>query len=681
MAGQGDGGGPVTVGSLFIDPNVATLTITFGGPAATQDFAVKVKGKNSDDDVTSLATLAIDDATLGTMSGGGTNTATFTTSGAHGGVTTLTATYQGMMATAQITVDVKGAFSSPNCTSCAPFPPDPAPSCAPTVATPTLVYPPDGVLLPPNMENFSIHYLPAAGATAYEIDFQNAATDVRILDSCAAANMPMDSRGMPSGGCVLNLVPQTWDFIAKSNRGGDPVKITVRSTPDGMCVDSGAVTASVSFAQQDVSGGIYYWKSTVSANGTGGQVWRKEFGDGTPEEQITNTGNLNGTCFGCHFLSRDGQRMTVNGDDDDSDDEYSDVNSGLIDIASKMFITTGTSRAGAGLSQSPGFQTFSPDHTTYLGSDGEASGATPNAFFAWNGDTGAAETPAFITGTMMGQRVTMPDWSADDANIVYVVPTSIATWTTHKDDAHVLGGSLWVLPHTPGTSTFGTPMPLIQSAGENNYYPSYSPDGQFVAFNRVDKQTSTMVAASDSFSNPKARVWVLPSSGTMPVELTQLNTAADVSNSWPRWSPFVQSYKGNSLLWLTFSSTRDYGILVKNQSSAFIPCYPPDSSEDPTGMHHDTFPANCQQPQIWMAAINLSSAEFASGDPSFPAFWLPFQDLTTHNHTAQWTTTVVTMPPTDGGACIMSGGDCTNNPNGCCPGAGICLGSGTCGIP
>ena len=147
-----------------------------------------------------------------------------------------------------------------------------------------------------------------------------------------------------------------------------------------------------------------------------------------------------------------------------------------------------------------------------------------------------------------------------------------------------------------------------------------------------------MPAANDSFSNPEGAHL-----GAADAELstgrsrcTRLNTSADVSNSWPRWSPFVQTYKGNKLLWVTFSSTRDYGILVKNSTNGLVQCYPPDSYEDPTGQHHDAFPTNCKQPQIWMAAINLSTAEFHSTDPSFPAFWLPFQDMTTHNHSARW---------------------------------------------
>jgi hypothetical protein len=259
-------------------------------------------------------------------------------------------------------------------------------------------------------------------------------------------------------------------------------------------------------------------------------------------------------------------------------------------------------------------------------------------------------------------------------------------FNNHNDDNHVLGGSIWAMPHMGGL-TFGTATPLITSMGENNYYPGWSPDGQFLVFNRVEKQAKD--TDNDSFSNPKAKVWVLPTNNSNgPIECTRLNTADDVSNSWPRWSPFIQNYKGNRLLWVTFSSTRDYGVLVHNDPAKFVPCYPSDSFLNQTTTHHQVFAANCKQPQVWMAAINLSSAEFMTQDPSYPAFWLPFQSITTvvagnyepsHNHSAQWTTTVVTMPTPDGGACIGPGENCLSSPDNCC--AGFCLSSGVCGVP
>ena len=133
-------------------------------------------------------------------------------------------------------------------------------------------------------------------------------------------------------------------------------------------------------------------------------------------------------------------------------------------------------------------------------------------------------------------------------------------------------------------------------------------------------------------------------------------------------------------MWVTFSSTRDYGLLVRNSPANLVQCYPPDSAEDPGGSHGQQFPANCRQPQIWMAAINLTTAEVMNAtDPSFPAFWLPFQDIKTHNHTAQWTSTVVTTTPPDGGVCLMGGEDCTKAPNNCCMTL-ACTANGTCGI-
>ena len=57
-------------------------------------------------------------------------------------------------------------------------------------------------------------------------------------------------------------------------------------------------------------------------------------------------------------------------------------------------------------------------------------------------------------------------------------------------------------------------------------------------------------------------------------------------------------------MWVTFSSNRNYGLRELSAT----------------------------QTLIWMAAIDPD----APGDDSYTAFTLPFQDLTTDNHTAQW---------------------------------------------
>jgi hypothetical protein len=68
-----------------------------------------------------------------------------------------------------------------------------------------------------------------------------------------------------------------------------------------------------------------------------------------------------------------------------------------------------------------------------------------------------------------------------------------------------------------------------------------------------------------------------------------------------------------------------------------VQCYPPDAAETPAAAHRQPFVPQCQLPQLWMAPITFASGTAVHADTSYPAFWIPFQDMTTHNHTAQWT--------------------------------------------
>src|SRR5262249_52460135 len=152
------------------------------------------------------------------------------------------------------------------------------------------------------------------------------------------------------------------------------------------------------------------------------------------------------------------------------------------------------------------------DHTSMLESDGAATN-NPPAFLRYGGNDGRLiDRPA--TGALRG---TQPDWSPDDTKVVFVQPALFllnrgATATNHGDDHHFSGGSLFTMAWN-GTA-FGMPAPLLMSSGENNFYPAYSSDGAFIAFNRVRSQTGT---AADSFSNPNAEIWAMPAGGGAPV--------------------------------------------------------------------------------------------------------------------------------------------------------------------
>jgi hypothetical protein len=592
----------------------------------------------------------------------------------------------------------KGTFTAPDCAGCT-FPQPSAPACPGSAPPIHVVYPSNGVLVPPNMNVLSVQWTPfGMGYSEFEVDFENSITDTRVITKCAKQTLDTSQPPAASGGCELLLDAKTWAFLANANRGGDAVTISVRGTTNGACASTSTDNVKMSFASEDLLGAIYYWKSTVTSNGTGGQIWVKSFGDSNPEQQVTGIAGsaLAASCNGCHALSRDGLRMVVYSDDDDSDDEYGDVTGSLIDMTTKMPI--GTAYAGRGTGQPPGFSTLSPTHSQYLTSNGLGTMPTNN-FTLWNGNAGTQTST--ITFGNAGDRPTMPDWSPDGASVVYVLPAKVGAWDQgggggrgggRNDDDHAFGGSLYTIPYT-GNGQFGTPAPFFASNGENNYYPSYSPDGQFVVFDRAPRDTSVatidgctgtapqVTCPNDSFSNPAARLTLVPNAASSnPIDLENANgspvaSPQKLSNSWPRWSPFVQTYRGSRLLWVAFSSTRDYGVLVRNHLSGMYQCYPADSFQLPGADHHGTFDAACQQPKLWMAAINLSEAP--NGDPSFPAFFLPFQDISTHNHTPQWTQEVANMPVPDAGTCIPVGGGCQNDPGACC-GGNACGGTGTC---
>ncbi len=676
-------GGPDAGMGLDVTPPEVTVDVNAGGPPATTQLTATTTADGKD--VTSQSEWLLDDPTLGSIAAG-----LFTSNITKGGTTIAHAMYQGLSGAATIHVKLHATLSG-GCPSCPTFPDPPSTSCGAATA-PTLVYPPDGVLLPPNMNVMEVQFIPGTGTQFYEVDFENTVTDIRVTTLCNAIS---DTRGAATGGCSFDLDPTVWGYLANSNRGGDPVKVSVRATTDGSCASPSA-DRNISFANQDLNGGLYYWQSLVVGGVAGktGGIYRYDFGAAgtTGTAFLTPT---SGSCVGCHFLSRDGQRMTYGTDDADSDDEYGDLSGHLIDVGTKTLITTTT--PGLTKPLPPGFQTFTHDHSKVMASTGQAN----NDFFNyWDGNAGGAPLGQANTGTNRG---TQPDWGPDDLSIVYVVPTKYANQFapnpySRLDDDHFLGGSLMTISYDPASGMFGMPQPLITSMGENNFYPSYSPDTppSWVAFNRADDPALTTDLSKDAFNNPYARVFIVSTkAGATPIDLTNLNADPQSTNSWPRWSPFVQQYQGQQLLWITFSSTRDYGLRVRNHVKVDdgtgtqvdqINCYPPDSPQNLTGSHQQPLPPNCNQPQIWMAAINLSTAEF-NMDPSFPAFWLPFQDVTAHNHIAQWTETVVTAPmcgdggtPPDGGACIADQQPCGGNICGVCCDGELCFG-GVCSHP
>jgi hypothetical protein len=121
----------------------------------------------------------------------------------------------------------------------------------------------------------------------------------------------------------------------------------------------------------------------------------------------------------------------------------------------------------------------------------------------------------------------------------------------------------------------------------------------------------------------------LPPGSATPVLLANANApgVADngntsLTNSFPKWAPFTaQLDEFHKLYWFTFSSTRQYGLRSP----------PAPASTDETN----------KGTLIWMVGVQVG---IDGQDPSFAAFCLPFQDVTTSNHIAQWTKVFIKGP-------------------------------------
>jgi hypothetical protein len=336
----------------------------------------------------------------------------------------------------------------------------------------------------------------------------------------------------------------------------------------------------VQLSNEPMEGGLYYWAST----GTPGEpygIFRHDMSaPGQPAEgYLTNV--QAGRCVACHVLSRDGKKMAITYDGGGGA-------ATMIDVG-----TTTVSPSAATWN----FGTFTPDGAQFLAVEGGSLTVR---------DPATQGVIASLTGAGF---VTHPDLSADGTKLVYVKPTAASF------DYSFGHGQIVVRSYDQTTHTFGAEQILV-SDQFNNYYPSWSPDGAWILFTRStnnDPGDGTYLAGS--YNNTDASLWVVKADGTQPpVQLVAANDGTNLTNSWGRWAPFGQSLGANHepMYWVTVSSKRNFGVRL----------------------------VGVGRPQIWMTPFFPGRATVA-GDPSAPAFRLPFQAILTSNHIAQWTEHVV----------------------------------------
>lgn len=384
-------------------------------------------------------------------------------------------------------------------------------------AKPRVIYPPDEVLLPPNMSTLEFHFVPAAGQTLFELAFHAPTTNLVIYFTCTPLN----------GGCVFTPDASFWNELVPYARGTDPVTYTLRGVDgSGQVGTSDAYT--IAFSNQNIRGGIYYWNTDGL-----GRVQRYDWGaPNSPSETFINGAQAGGICVGCHAMSRDGEKMVV-GRDIPSPAPYTVYN-----VITKQPTTAGSGPVtGAG-----NFFSFAPDTSSLLVSDGVK--------ISWRSMVSGAviQDPAVPLGTM-------PDWAPDGKNLVFAKPKTPPVLGIAQPG--VSSASIELAAFT-GTG-FAASKTLVAANGQNNYYPAFAPTSDWIVFNRSPSDRNSFDNNSGSEAGaPDGELWAISVSGGQPVRLS--NASDPGACSWPKWAPYRNDYFGGKVLWLTFSSDRAYGL-------------------------------------------------------------------------------------------------------------------------
>jgi hypothetical protein len=574
----GDDGATPRGGELRLAPADEERVLGTEESVTIEYQAFLVHEDGSEREVTADTDFWLAHPSLGSFSG-----STFTSTPNRGGITRVFGAYDRARGDTSLTISVERVVLGEGAPADAEAQFEEAE--ADGTLAPELIYPNDDALVPPNLNLLEFHFRPS-GTDLYEMVFDSPAIDLRVYFRCPEE---------VSGGCIYTPSAEVWETVALGAR-GQATTYTLRALDTSSGRFGAVAERRLRFARDNITGGVYYW------NAGAGSIRRYDFGlRGQSAENFLDARSAGASqCVGCHSVSRDGSKIAV------GMDIPGPATLKVFDVATRdaAFTSGGGAFPGSG-DGGANFFSFSPDASRIAVSKGTGISVLD------------ASDGSMVDG--LADEGNMPDWSPDGSRIVFARSSMSPCFggfcapepgvTSARIDTLEFDGSMWSMGST-----------LVERDGDNNFYPTFSPDGEWVLYNRSPSDMTSFPDNSEmSAPDLDFELWVVPASGGTPI---RLDTADAEGDSWPKWDPTEYEYDGHPLFWFTFTSRRPYGLRI------------------PEG----------GRPQLWMSAFDPTAASSGS-DPSQPAFWLPFQELDSGNHIGQWVTTIERQPCTVDGEC------------------------------
>ncbi len=498
---------------------------------------------------------------------------------------------------------------------------------------PALVYPLDGSLHPMNLSTITFQWSQGSATnTLFRIQAVAGTETFNLYVPCAQAQ------------CTYAIPESEWLDLGQRFAGASiALGIQGTSASGGSVASSAAIT--VHFSPEPVNGALYYWAAGPA------ELKRADFGSAhaVPYIAPNSTENEYG-CVGCHSVSRDGSVIAF------AVSEPGGEHGAAIQVAPTQDPANPYVRPAKGTSPFPpdrmnGITVGPMDHFGHfvaLDPTGSVAavvgipvdGSWPPFFEIRDAKSGQTLQKYELGHALFGENLLpiLPEWSPDGKYIAAALGNAgiqNCLWTFFTCQSSIV-----IIPYE-GNGQLGVPKVLVPTANdEYHYYPSWSPDGKYLAFvsakfNHDSQLSQTNPNGVIRLAKTDGGPYTCPGDGCWELTKgTQYSWAAALSSmgefsTWPKFTPFAQG-ANNDLFFISFNSRIDYGFLAKNADGL-------------------------NTTQMWMMGVDVSALA-AGSDPSYAPVWLPYQDFEDEALTPYWTETL----PCE----VDAGGECAGCVNG-----------------